>query len=176
MTIYQLEIRAENSLEAKNKIIEMAKNNEIDERYLKKIDEPIDWQNQAKENAKDIFEEQKEEFDKIIKEQIKRGEKDHNEIYDVIYQEFDLTNLSCESADGTFIYNDTDSIKEALDCINELDEYEETDNGLWEGMERVEEQINARATYTLSNAIYHYLEEEIKDYIAEKLIDSNIKK
>jgi hypothetical protein len=56
-----------------------------------------------------------------------------------------------------------------LDCIDELSDFEETDKGLWEGLESVEEQVNARATYTYANAIYDSAEKVIKARISELL-------
>lgn len=169
MNKYKLEINAKNALEAKAKIIEMCKNNELEERHLDEIEEPINWYNQAKETAKDILEEHKETIDKIISDGDKTDDED--DIFDTIYQNnnIDLYNICHEWIDGHFIYNNIESIKKALDCINKLYEYEETDNRQWDGLKTVEEKINAQAFFTLRNAVYTFLEEELREYIDSKL-------
>ena len=53
--------------------------------------------------------------------------------------------------------------------IDELSAFEETDSGLWEGMKNIEEQVNARATYTYANAIYDSAERIIRERITELL-------
>ncbi len=149
--------------------------------------EPTDWSNQAKEEGKrfasDIEDEIKlvvENWQKENTEDIKKGEKipemDENEkdeivntIFDKLYQDEDIHYKVTEYADGQFIYNDRESIKEALDCIDELSAFEETDSGLWEGMKTIEEQLNARATYTYANAIYDSAERVIRERITELL-------
>ncbi len=54
------------------------------------------------------------------------------------------------------------SLKEATNLIYQLDEYEETDSGLWEGLE-CKEAVIAIAAYTYGNAIMSFWREIIKE-------------
>ncbi len=47
----------------------------------------------------------------------------------------------------------TYSLQEASDLLDELDDYEETDEGLWEG-QKPREAISSQAAYTYGNAVY----------------------
>jgi hypothetical protein len=137
--------------------------------HLKEKEEPTNWEEKAEMYANDIIDNNKGEFLEVITDKIKDGETDEDEIFDALYQGKDLTSLCNEEIDGQFIYNDTKSIKEALDCINYNSDWEETDKGLWEEMESIEEIINAKAFYTLKNGVYEYLERNLKSLIAEEL-------
>ncbi len=160
MKIFKLEIRAESKEEAV-KIIKKAESDKLDY-WFEEQEEPTNWREYAKDYAKDIFDYLEL---KDYKKKIDKDKSNVDEVFDEIYQEEDLTYKAQEQADGSFIYNGTEAVKEALDCINELSEWEETDNGLWDRMDSAEEQTNTRATYTLSNAIYYFLEEMIKEYL-----------
>lgn len=149
---------------------------------VKEYQEPINWREQAEKEGKQVAEDLEEEIKKAVadykdKSGIKEGE-DINEIakeiYDDLYQDEDIKYKANEYADGQFIYNSLDAITEALQCIDRLSDYEETDNGLWEGLKTIEEQINARATFTYANAIYNSAEEAIKGRI-ETLLQNDEK-
>lgn len=60
------------------------------------------------------------------------------------------------------------NLTEAAEVLDELDEYEETDEGLWEGL-KPRDAISAQAAYTYGNAVYalwRELVEEINDDVA----------
>ena len=44
-------------------------------------------------------------------------------------------------------------MQEACEVLTQLDEYEETDSGLWEGLD-MKEALSACAAYTYANAVY----------------------
>ena len=160
---------------------------------VEEYQEPTDWCKEAKEggnsiatdledvivSAVNVYKKDNSEVNKAIAETKKKRKADKaymggnenviDEIFDKLYQGEDINYKATEYADGQFIYNDRESIKEALDCINELSAFEETDSGLWEGMKSIEEQINARATYTYANAIYDSAERIIRERITELL-------
>ena len=155
--------------------------------------EPTNWCNQAEEEGKSVasdiedaivsvvnaYKKDNSEVNKAIAETKKKRKADKaymggnenviDEIFDKLYQGEDISYKATEYTDGQFIYNDRESIKKALDCIDELSAFEETDSGLWEGMKSIEEQINARATYTYANAIYDSAERIIRERITELL-------
>ena len=160
---------------------------------VEEYQEPTDWCKEAEEDgnslatdledvivsAVNVYKKDNSEVNKAIAETKKKRKADKaymggnenviDEIFDKLYQGEDINYKATEYADGQFIYNDRESIKEALDCINELSAFEETDSGLWEGMKSIEEQINARATYTYANAIYDSAERIIRERITELL-------
>jgi len=53
-------------------------------------------------------------------------------------------------------------LTEAATLLNQLDNHEETDSGLWEGLEP-REAISAQAAYTYGNAVLSYWEEIVKE-------------
>lgn len=65
---------------------------------------------------------------------------------------------------GYFIYLDSESIKDAIDCLDQLEDWEETDEGLWEGQD-FREEINSRAFWTYKNA----LKEKVKEKLQEEI-------
>lgn len=140
---------------------------------VREYEEPRNWRQEAEEDGRSLAGDIAEEIKSAVadykaKNEIKDGEDISdiiNEIYDDLYQDEDIRFKAVEYADGQFIYNSIDAIIEALQCIDRLSDYEETDNGLWEGLKTIEEQINARATYTYSNAIYDSAETAIKSKI-----------
>ena len=160
---------------------------------VEEYQEPTDWCKEAEENGNSLatdledvivsavnaYKKDNSEVNKAIAETKKKRKADKaymggnenviDEIFDKLYQGEDINYKATEYADGQFIYNDRESIKEALDCINELSAFEETDSGLWEGMKSIEEQVNARATYTYANAIYDSAERIIRERITELL-------
>jgi len=177
-----IEVEANGIKEAEEKALKQVKA-EIDKEKkirfeVKENELPINWYKYANEEANDIINNYRDEIDEFINTEIGKNESDENEIFDKLYQEKDLIDWAHMAADNRFIYNSTDALIEALQCIDRLSEWEETDSGLFEGLKTIEEQINARATYTLSNAIYAKLEEQLKDLITEKVTDNiiNLKK
>lgn len=68
------------------------------------------------------------------------------------------------------------SLLEAATLLDELSDYEETDSGLWEGMDP-RDAIRAMATYTYLNAVSHFIAdtlEEIRDNVDINEIRSTI--
>jgi hypothetical protein len=51
-------------------------------------------------------------------------------------------------------------LDDAAKVISELDDYEETDSGLWEGCD-IKDALAACAAYTYGNAVYHLFQEQI---------------
>jgi hypothetical protein len=105
---------------------------------------------EAKDDAKDFV----ENFKDAIAEQIVESGKasdDYNNDYD--------------GGDSYFheSYVDKDySLQEAAELLDQLDRYEETDSGLWEGLEP-RRAIAAQAAYTYGNAVSEAIQELIKD-------------
>lgn len=54
------------------------------------------------------------------------------------------------------------SLLEAATLLSELENFEESDSGLWEGLSP-REAIKAQAAYTYGNAVYHYWNELIEE-------------
>lgn len=123
-----------------------------------------DWEKENPEMVEELEEKKEDEVSFDVDDEV-------SEIFDKLYQDEDIHYRATEYADGNFIYNSTDAIIEALQCIDELSDYEETDKGLWEGMDSIEEQINARATYTYANAVYHSAEEAIKERLHDLIVN-----
>ena len=74
-----------------------------------------------------------------------------------------------EGGDSYFHENYVDkwySRREAVDLLEELSQFEETDSGIWEGLD-LDRQLSAMAAYTYGNAVSCFIRE-----FAEKL--SNI--
>jgi hypothetical protein len=53
-------------------------------------------------------------------------------------------------------------LSEAAQVLDQLDDYEETDSGLWEGL-APREAIGAQAAYTYGNAVYDKWREKVKE-------------
>jgi len=117
----------------------------------------------------------KEKIAEEIKELELDGDTDPTEqaqaIFDNLYQSEDTCNMVWESIDTRFIYNSTDALKESLDTLADLHEYESGDSGLWEGCTEYADIINRQATDAMSGAIQHYLE---KAMIAEAIEQMSI--
>lgn len=140
---------------------------------------PVIWSKKAKESSQDIVDylisditiavdnwKKENEISEISEDK----EKATDAVFEEIYQEKDLYSMANEYADGKFIYNDNRSLGEALDAIRELEEEYEMDDDLWEKTgSTIEDQINAKATYTYANAIYQHLERSVKEKIKELL-------
>ena len=174
------DIEAESWEEAKHKAVLLASEQvDADNMIAERYSEPINWREQAKEEGKALAEDLEDDTKRLVYKWQSENEnnalkKDENEavadIFDELCQKTDITSQAMEYADGQFIYLNTAEAIEALQAINELHEWEETDNGLWgDSQESQEEQINAKATYTYSNAIYSFAEEAIKERITELL-------
>jgi len=52
-------------------------------------------------------------------------------------------------------------LREAVDVLEDLDQYEETDAGLWEGKD-MKEALETCAAYTYSAAVYSFIQEAIE--------------
>ena len=184
------EVEAESQSEAREKaekeMLEVIENKGSMYFNTDEYKEPLDWKAQAHDQGLSLASDIEDEIAEAVKsyredhaDEIKEAHKEGNEydedsdevreIWDDIYQDVDTYHRATEYADGSFIYRSTDAVIEALQCINELSDYEETDRGLWEGTEEVEDIINIKATYTLSHAIHAEAEKEIKERIADAL-------
>ena len=171
--IYSISVNAESKKEAVPKLQELAqKLDPINFWGIEEKNEPTNWHNLAENEAEIIFESNEKEIDEAIKKEIGTGKDDVDVIFHKIYQQFDVNYWTWESADGNFIYNSNDALCEALDCLSDLGEFEETDSGLWDSRTNYWDIINIKATYTLGNAIYSELEDKIKSRI-ETLLSQN---
>jgi len=54
------------------------------------------------------------------------------------------------------------TLQEAAELLDELDDYEETDEGLWEG-QKPRDAISTQAAYTYGNAVYSLWQDIIKE-------------
>ncbi len=119
--------------------------------------------------AKNFIEENKEELEKLIKENI---EEEAEFIFDeVIYQEWDLNDKIHEYLDGVWygflredVFNEYNTEFLTCSAILELSDEAETDTGLWEGAEP-QEAIQTQAFFTVKNDLYFKVEELIKELI-----------
>lgn len=55
------------------------------------------------------------------------------------------------------------SLLEAAHLLDQLDRYEETDNGLWEGVEDPERALEVKAAFTYGNAVMSEFQDLIKE-------------
>lgn len=65
------------------------------------------------------------------------------------------------------------ALLEAANLLDQLSRYEESDNGLWQGLPP-RDAVGAQAAYTYGNAVYSYwndLIEEINDKVGEENFD-----
>lgn len=106
-----------------------------------------DWLKEAEEDAQDWI---KEQLMDAIAEKVLEGER------------IDADLLREDGQDTyhheTHIDKDYD-IAEAAEIIDQLDEYEETDAGLWQGLDGFRAMAAACAAYTYGNAVYHLASE-----------------
>ncbi len=137
-------------------------------------EEPINWRERAKSDAMDAMENYN--LTDAVVEAVDKAESDTSvdDIYEKIYQEKDLCDIAWQIVDGIFIWNDSESLKDAMECINRLDEYASGDSGLWEGCTEHYDIINRQADDAFRGAVMHSLEELIREKISELLIKEKI--
>lgn len=183
-----LEIEAEDSYKAREAAkVDAAKSlREADAiRWLdaKEYEPKTNWLKEAEEDggclADDIADKIEEnvrnyrdskEGDKDEKaEAIEYDESDVQEIFDGIYQEEDTYYRASEYADGRFIYNSIDALTDAMQCIDELDNYASGDSSLWEGQNDYASIINIQAADAFCGAVHSYAKDAIKARISELL-------
>jgi hypothetical protein len=137
---------------------------------IEQLEEETNWKEYAKEAADDII---RDEQEKMLKEYIKPGiaaGKDSTDIWDDIYQGMDTYDLAHQSADGTFIYNSTKHLIDAMQCLDWLSEWDDAaDSGILEGATGYADMINYSATYALGGAIHYFLEEKVIDDINARI-------
>lgn len=126
---------------------------------------------QIDEEVNDFMEYWKEDFGKIINENIGQTE---DEIFEEIYQEFDLNDKIHEFLDnGWFSFLREEPFEqfnsELTSCAFILDESDEveTDSGLWSGQEP-KQAIQTQAFFTVRNDLYFRIEEKVKELIKGK--------
>ena len=105
---------------------------------------------EAQEDALQFIEEYKDE---IIQRLLDDGEAS------------DDVNNDYSSGDSYFHESFVDrdySLLEAATLLDQLDQYEETDSGLWEN-QTPREALSAQAAYTYGNAVGHYIQQFIKE-------------
>lgn len=128
----------------------------------KEIVKEYSYYDEANENAKEIIMELANE----IREQlIANGEASTDIVNDY------------ESGDRLIYESDNQvyDLEDESELINELREYEETDEGLWEGL-KPEDAISVKASYTKMNAVYDMTRkyiEEINETYKSKLLDTD---
>ena len=172
-------IEAESLGEAQKKAIQMgAERVDADNMTAEQYSEPINWWEQAEQEGQTIAEELVDKIGEAITKWKKENPKGGmyrldddiaGEIYDNLYQSEDISDLAWQSADGRFIYNSNDALKEAMDCISRLDEYASGDSGLWEGKTDYWDIINIQAMDAYKGAVMASSEEAIKERITELL-------
>jgi hypothetical protein len=109
----------------------------------------MSYRDDAQDDAKEMI----EYFMVEIVEKIKDGD----EVSDDLFNDY-------SNGDSYHHENHTDKaydLEDAAKVLSELDEFEETDNGLWEGLDP-EKAICAKAAYTYGNAVLHFWREYIK--------------
>jgi len=124
-----------------------------------------------KDLADDFLSDYEDEIKEIIKE---NKEKTDEEIWEEIYQSWDLIDKIWEFLDSTWYSFLRDEwcedrkteLSSAVKVIEESNEVE-TDAGLWEGKEP-EDAIICQAFATAENDLYFELEERIKEMIKEE--------
>ena len=135
----------------------------------KLYEEPRNWHAYAKELAEDAYNNYslQEAVEKAASEQ-----SGVDEAYEELYQgragNTDLYDIAWEVADSQFIYNHRKALIEALECIDELEDYASGDSGLWEGKTEYWDIINIQAYDALNGAIMHYLEEIVREKLEER--------
>jgi len=117
----------------------------------------INWIKRVEEDAAEIIEEAKEwSKDNPGENLLERFEEDEDGEPFYLHEFID--------GRGYFIYLDSESLKDKIDCLNQLKEYEETDSGLWDGM-FYKEVLNAAAFWTYKNALRSKVLEGLKNKI-----------
>lgn len=126
--------------------------------------------------AEKIIEEYWGDWKEQLKEKFK--EKSEDQIFNDIYQEGipDLLDICYEKTEETYYFNffDTQSAINALKIIQELQEYEETDSGLFEGINSIKKTIVIIAFYTFKNALISQVEKKLKEKIRKEVERSEI--
>lgn len=161
-----LDIEAESSYKACDKAIadlsELCRQSPIQATAkAEEWQEPLNWSKEAERMALSAMSDYS--LDDAVKEAAAKCET-VDDAYEEIYQgrvgdqSHFLSDISNELADGTFIYNSSDALKEAMDCIDELQEYASGDDGLWQGQTDYAAIIQIQATDALSGAITAELE------------------
>jgi len=173
------DIEAESRTEAEQKALSLAGERvEQDNMIAEEYEPPRDWRDIAEEEAKQITEEMELAITEAVAKWKKENKKDvmyqldndiAGEIYDDIYQSEDIVDQAWQVADGYFIYNSSDALKEALDCIDRLGDYASDDKGLWEGKTEYWDIINIQAYDALQGAIISFAEDFIKSKIISLL-------
>lgn len=108
-----------------------------------------DYRELAESYAKDMFEEFKDEM-------VEQAQ--HGEISD------DLNN-DYSNGDSYHHENNVDKdydLTEAADLLDQLSDYEESDEGLWQGCEP-RKAIAVQAAYTFGNAVYELWQKKVKE-------------
>jgi hypothetical protein len=115
----------------------------------------INWQKRVEEDAANIVEEAKEWLkDNPGEDLLTRFEEEEDSEPFFLHETLDGW--------GYFVYLDKESIKDAIDCLDQLEYWEETDNGLWEGQD-YREEINTRAFWTYKNALRDKVREKLQE-------------
>jgi hypothetical protein len=110
----------------------------------------MNWNTEALGDAKDLIENFKDE---VTEQLLNKGEAS------------DDWNNDYPNGDSYFHESYVDksySLTKAAELLDELDEYEETDSGLWQGLSP-KEAISTQAAYTYGNAVHF----KAKDLIEE---------
>lgn len=108
--------------------------------------------NYIREAASDAAEMARNFLDEIVEQLIDKGEASN-----------DFRN---DYSDGDSYHHESHvdrnySLFEAADLLDQLSDYEETDSGIWEGLEP-RDAVKAQAAYTYGNAVGHYWDELIE--------------
>ena len=166
MKTFRLEVQAETKEDAAVEIRLMGRGDVC--YYLQEVEEEINWLDEVDTWIQDILGQYWDdgEWQARVKELITQGETDVRELYDRLYQKFDLVDVCHEWVDGSGLPDE----REALDILDQLSEYEEWDTGLWEGLQGTE-VLKAQGFWTLRSALICRLEETLKDLI-QKLVDA----
>jgi len=114
------------------------------------------WRKILEEDAETMVEEAREWLkDNPDEDLLARFEEDEDE--EPFYLHETLDNW------GYFIYLDNESVKDAMDCLSQLEEWEETDSGLWDRLNDYREELNARAFWTYKNALRDKVREKLQE-------------
>lgn len=187
--VYEVEAETWNDCEnvAKEKAMkELTEQNLFNVLRTEEYKEPTNWHREAEELGHSIATDIEKEIKKVVSDwkaknpsgviEIENGvqvadntDEVSKEIFDELYQSEDISERAWEYADGYFIYNSTDALRNAMDCMDSLSEYDSGDSGIWEGKTDYWDIINIQATDALRGAIYHFAEEAVKEKIAELL-------
>jgi len=103
-----------------------------------------DYRQEAEEDAKNAIEDY---LDEIV-EQLVDGESAED---DLEYYNQDRSH-----------YDQSFSLRQAADVLDDLSRYEETDRGLWDSLETPEEMVQVKASFTYGNAVAAMFSDEMK--------------